>query len=232
MASRTFATIEGLPTWVPDFSTQVAGKAEGPNGIGFHPSHPHSVSGPGAGADNGRTMEDGQTLRVEVLPVDVVQDVLLLDDDVSKALTRLTVIENLVSIAKTRTIINERLLLYYEKYRSAEPLWRVLISNKRFNYGYDLAPQTYEVQYQKLKARPMENEGESYLTPNMGNLDKEYVNALRQHLLGRAFFTTQNGLFGLAVPSIRPGDDITIWFGATVPFVIRHQSEYCQLVGA
>lgn len=221
--------IDGLPSWVPDFSAQTGRKTDRTWGIGFHPPHPLSVSGPGAGADNGRMMNDGRTLQVEALTVDLIDEVVILDKHLPKALSQLAQFEKLIETARKRPVAEEVLGPYFERYRTAEPLWKVLISNKRSSSGYDAAPDAYEQQYQKLKTSSLPPQ--VYDTIEIDEPGNEYINALRSYMLGRAFFTTKNGLYGLAVPEICAGDEVTIWFGATVPFVVRHEGDFCRLVG-
>lgn len=51
------------------------------------------------------------------------------------------------------------------------------------------------------------------------------------HLPGRTFFTTENGLYGLFLPGIRAGDEVTTWFDAATPFLLRHGNEFYRFVG-
>ncbi|KAK4499156.1 hypothetical protein PRZ48_009668 [Zasmidium cellare] len=223
--------MRGLPSWVPDFSAQTGAKATSVWGVGFHPPHPLSVSGPGAGADNGRFLDNGETLQVKALPVDVVEEMLVVEKTLPEAIAQLGHIEDLVAAARRQPVVDEKLRPYFEKYRSAEPLWRVLVSNKRFNSGYDVAPEKYELQYEALRGVQGSLPQHVYDTVGVDEPELEYINSLRQHLLGHAFFTTKNGLYGLAVPEIRRGDEVTIWFGATIPFIIRRDGDTCRLIG-
>ena len=57
--SKANPSIPNLPSWVPDFTSQTADFASpAPSPISFWPASPRSVSGAGAGADNGEVLDD------------------------------------------------------------------------------------------------------------------------------------------------------------------------------
>jgi hypothetical protein len=44
---------------------------------------------------------------------------------------------------------------------------------------------------------------------------------MKNHTSGAAFFVTQNGFVGLCTPLVEVHDQLAIWFGSPVPFVLR-----------
>ncbi|KAK5734367.1 hypothetical protein LTR17_009031 [Elasticomyces elasticus] len=230
------STVPGLPSWVPDFSAQTGEKSTFSSPIKFHPPHPRSASGPGASAINGEVQADGKTLEVRALPVDVIEEVVYFEHTLSGCVKQLPHIGILAACARKRELlVSETLRPFFDRYRRSEPLWRTLVSDKKRNSGYDAAPEPYEAEFRALVAI---REEEAPLLPG-DELDSTlpvagYRQALDGHLPGQAFFTTRNGLVGLGTPSVQAGDQVTIWFGATVPFVMRacRGDETCKLVGA
>ena len=228
--SKANPSILNLPSWVPDFTSQTADLASPvPSPISFWPASPRSVSGAGAGADNGEVLDDLQTLRVEVLPVDVIKDVLHFEDTVDKCLQQLEEIEKRATAAKTQTIEDDRLRPFVEKFRSSEPLWRTLVSDKSNRNGYKVAPDSYEAMYNDMRSQqpgcPCWNLATS----------SEYYQALETHLPSRTFFTTKCGFIGIGMPAVQKGDEVAIWFGATTPFITRPSPQNrakCVLIGA
>jgi hypothetical protein len=214
--SKANPAIPDLPSWVPDFSRQTAELASPvPLSTSFWPASPRSVSGAGAGADNGKVMEDFKTLQVEVLPVDVVEHVLYFDNTLQNCLQQLDEVERLAMNAKSRMISDGMLRPFIERFRSSQPLWRTLVSDKAIRSGYDAAPDSYEAMYSQIRRL------ESGTTLQHSSTMSEYYLALETHLPGRTFFTTQCGFVGIGMPTVQNGDEVTIWFGATVPFVTR-----------
>ncbi|OTA87754.1 hypothetical protein M434DRAFT_23855 [Hypoxylon sp. CO27-5] len=207
-----------LPSWVPDFSRQVAGKATQPNGNLFQPPAGISASGPGAGCNNGKRLKDKRTLQVEGIFVDTIEEVVFLGTSFSSYLDQLAHIISLCEIARQRPCLLEpsvRPLM--EQFKKKEPLWKILVSNKRFTSGYDPAPASYEAMYSSLLSNPdQQNEYRDCLTSNVGK---------------QSFFTTTSGFVGTCVPDSLKGDVVAILFGSPVPFVLRPQSETIQIAG-
>ncbi|KAH8204435.1 hypothetical protein TruAng_001351 [Truncatella angustata] len=225
--------IPGLPSWALDFSAQSAEVAIDISCIDFNPPSPQSVSGPGAGAINGVAQDDVRTLKVEALPVDLVDEVICLDKDFARCLTQLTDINQLAAKARTRCSADEGLDQVIGELAGSEPLWRILISNKAWHSGYDVAPDEYAAMYDELLTHCFQAYGQDPEPETVQTPTNEYLRCLRDKLPGRAFFTTTKGFIGLSTPVIRPGDEITIWFGATIPFVVRpipRTQEFYQLV--
>jgi hypothetical protein len=228
--SKANPAIPDLPSWVPDFSRQTAELASPvPLSTSFWPASPRSVSGAGAGADNGKVMEDFKTLQVEVLPVDVIEHVLYFDDTLQNCLQQLDEVEKWAMNAKTRMIRDDKLRPFIERFRSSQPLWRTLVSDKRVRSGYNAAPDSYEAMYNQIPRL------KSGTTSQHSSTMSEYYQALETHLPGRTFFTTKCGFVGIGMPTVQKGDEVTIWFGATVPFVMRSSAQdptKCSLIGA
>ena len=236
--SKANPSMPNLPSWVPDFTSQTADLASPvPSPISFWPASPKSVSGAGAGADNGEVLKDFQTLKIEVLPVDVITDVLHFENTVDKCLQQLEEIEKRAMAAKTLTIVgdDDKLRPFIEKFRSSEPLWRTLVSNKSYKSGYKVAPDAYEAIYNNLRHHSQQQI--DCPSPNSATISSEYYRALETHLPKRTFFTTKCGFIGIGMPAVREGDEVTIWFGATTPFITRPTSPEqdgakCVLIGA
>ncbi|KAI1136855.1 HET-domain-containing protein [Hypoxylon sp. FL0543] len=220
-----------LPSWVPDFSRQVAGKATQPNGTLFHPPAAISASGVGAGCDNGRRLSDKRTLQVEGLFVDTIEDVLFLGSSLGSYLGQLAHVERLAKAAKERPCqLEPSVRAHMEQFKRKEPFWRALISNKRFASGYDIAPASYEAMY--LSLRDASAEGDDSNTDITRDQQNEYMRSLESKLGKKSFFTTKSGFIGTCVPDSRKGDIIAILFGSPVPFVLRPRSDTVQVEGA
>lgn len=232
--SKPNPLIPDLPSWVPDFTSQTADKAGSyhPSSISFHPPFPRSASGVGSDADNGKVLDDLKTLRVEALPVDTIEDVYLFGETLDECTAQLNEVEKRANTAGSRSIehVDEKLRPHFEKFRSSEPLWRTLISDKQRGSGYNIAPDSYKAMYLQLKSQS------SNIRDDTSSLDSEYRSALQSHLPNRTFFTTRLGLVGLGMPTVRKGDQVTIWFGANVPFITRpcqgDGAGKCELIGA
>ncbi|KAI0385123.1 HET-domain-containing protein [Hypomontagnella monticulosa] len=209
-----------FPSWVPDFSRQVSEKTTQPGGTLFHPPAGISASGPGAGADNGRRLEDKKTLRVEGLFVDTIEDVIFLGESLKSYLSQLTHIESLAKTARQRHCqLEPSIRPYVERYKDEEPLWKALISNKRLLSGYDPAPESYEAMYRDLLNNLAK--GDDWEPTITYDEQDDYIRQIQSHAGHQSFFTTKSGFVGTCVPNSRKGDIIAILFGSPVPFVLR-----------
>ncbi|KAI1775463.1 HET-domain-containing protein [Hypoxylon cercidicola] len=218
-----------LPSWVPDISRQVGGKATQPAGYIFHPPAAISASGPGADCNNGRRLEDERTLQVEGLFVDTIEEVVFLGTSLEEYIDQLPHIESLAEIARQRPCLLEpSVRSHMERFRKGEPLWKALISNKRFNSGYDPAPASYEAMYTSLlNGLP---EGEDWKSKPSYD-QNEYIKRLSLNAGKQSFFIATSGFVGTCVPDSRKGDVIAILFGSPAPFVLRPGSETVQVDG-
>ncbi|KAF2444027.1 HET-domain-containing protein [Karstenula rhodostoma CBS 690.94] len=55
--------------------------------------------------------------------------------------------------------------------------------------------------------------------------------SLIKYALGRRFFISEDGYFGLAPPNARKGDRVAVLYGAETPFILRRSSSTFQVVG-
>ncbi|KAI1088080.1 HET-domain-containing protein [Rostrohypoxylon terebratum] len=212
-----------LPSWVPDFSKQFGDNAPHTNGTIFWPPAGIGVSGPGADCNNGRRLGDKRTLHVEGLFVDTIEDVTVLGPSFESLPSQLIHIASLAEIAKRRPCVLEPSIRpYVELYKRKEPLWRVLVSNKRWNSGYDPAPDSYEAMYRKLLSGVVTKDESE---------EGEYVKSLKSDVGKSSFFTTTSGFVGICVPDSRKGDTVAILFGSPVPFVLRPRSDTIHING-
>ncbi|KAF5374284.1 hypothetical protein D9758_004543 [Tetrapyrgos nigripes] len=229
---------DGWPSWVPDFTAQVAWQREKDEeficGTTFYPRGV-GVSGPGADADNGRILDDGKTLQVGGMFVDIVTEVLVLKETLDECLQQLSQMEDLVGRAKDRIPTDNALRPYLEKYKRSEKLWQTLIANQDTRlFSNESPPPSFEDIYETIVGR----RGLPAEFSSMEDYVRDYKNNLSNQLPRRTFFTTKSGLVGLGVSGMQRGDHITIWFGAPVPFVIRPielesaERDFYNLVGA
>lgn len=209
-----------LPSWVPDFSRQVAEKSTQPSSILFHPPADISASGAGADCKNGKRLEDNRTLQVEGLFVDTIEQVMSMGTTLDSCIEKLPDLESVGSNAKQRPCqFGSSIAPLLEQFKNKEPLWRTLISNKHFKSGYDSAPSSYEDMYLSLL-----NQHATKVDPNHELDDgqrSEYEQCLEQRIGNLSFFTTKSGFVGTCVPDSRRGDIVAIIFGSPVPFILR-----------
>lgn len=219
----TSTTQPFLPSWVPDFSCQVAEEATQPPGHIFHPPTSMHASGAGADAQNGKVLEDGRTLQVEGLFVDTIDEVVLFGSSLSAVFKNLVLFETRFSEAINRSCsFNTQIAPFMQRFKKNEPMWRILISNKNFKSGYDSAPISYEGSYLDLL-----NHGDAtakHSTPLKGSIgleDSDYMMCLKTCVGNKSLFTTESGFIGTCVPDGRKGDIVTIIFGSPSPFILR-----------
>ncbi|RYP49403.1 hypothetical protein DL769_011073 [Monosporascus sp. CRB-8-3] len=220
-----------LPSWVPDFSRQVAGKTTQPRGALFHPPAGAGASGAGAQCKNGKRLEDNRTLQIEGLFVDTIEQVVPLGATLDAYVAQLPQLESLASAAKKRPCrLGASVAPLVEVFKSQEPLWRALIANKRFLSGYDPAPSSYEATYLGLLNGPTKQLESNHETGRAQLSD--YEQCLRANVGQQSFFTTRSGFVGTCVPDSRRGDIIAILFGSPVPFVLRPAAESIRVAGS
>lgn len=206
-----------LPSWVPDFSSQVAGKATQTNGVQFHPPAGISVSGAGAGCRNGKRLDDERTLQVEGLFVDTIDQVISFGTSLDSCIEQLPSLEAVVSEAKQRSCqLDPSIAPLMEQFKIKEPLWRILISNKRLMSGYDAAPSSYEELYLSLV-----NQHATKAGPSLTEEKNEYKDCLKPIIDRRSLFVSKSGFVGTCVPESYVGDTVAIIFGSPVPFILR-----------
>ncbi|RSL56416.1 hypothetical protein CEP54_008864 [Fusarium duplospermum] len=206
-----------LPSWVPDLSCQMAGKAMNTSGIQFHPPAGISASGGGAGCNNGKRLDDERTLQVEGLFVDTLDQVISLGTSLDACIEKLPALEALVSEARQRPCqLDPTIAPFMEQFKRKEPLWKILISNKRLRSGYDPAPSSYADMYQSLF-----NGNITEANPGHNGEQSEYEQCLKEAIGRRSLFISKSGFVGTCVPESCVGDTVAILFGSPVPFVLR-----------
>ncbi|RMJ17342.1 hypothetical protein CDV36_003019 [Fusarium kuroshium] len=206
-----------LPSWVSDFSRQAAGKTKNTSGIQFHPPAGISASGAGADCNNGKRLEDERTLQVEGLVVDTIDQVVSLGTSLDACIEKLPALEALVSEARQRPCrLDPMIAGLMEQFKRKEPLWRILISNKRLRSGYDPAPSSYEDMYLSLLKRHS-----TKADPDHSAEQSEYEQCLKEAIGRRSLFVSKSGFVGTCVPESCVGDTVAIIFGSPVPFVLR-----------
>jgi hypothetical protein len=210
-----------LPSWVPDFSRQTAELANQPLGILFHPPAGSSASGAGSSCMNGKVLDDSQTLQVEGLVIDTVDHVVPAAQDFDQCISQLPTLEAMVADAKERPEqFDASVAPFIRQFKTKDPLWKILVSNKRYLSGYDVAPAAYEDMHLHL----LNQVASSTITTDQDSRDaeqSEYALCLQQTFKKRTVFTTVSGFCGTCVPDTREGDIVVILFGSPVPFVMR-----------
>jgi hypothetical protein len=231
--------LHGLPSWVPDFSRQTADTATQPSGMRFHPPACMTASGAGANCINGWRLPDKRTLQVEGLVVGVVSEVTHLGKSLAEVIRQLPCLESVALAAKQRpsTLQDATIAPLLDRFRRKEPFWRILICNRRYMSGYDVAPASYQDMYSNLleySQRCRIDEHSSSDRPGQESTRErnEYELHLEQEIGQRVLFTTDNGFVGTCIPDARVGDVIAIWFGSPVPFVMRPDARLAQIKGA
>lgn len=206
-----------LPSWVPDFSGQVAGKAAQTSGQHFHPPAGISASGVGTDCNNGKRLDDERTLQVEGLFVDTIDQVISLGTSLDSCIEKLSALEAVVSEARQRPCqLDPKIAPFIEQFKTKEPLWRILISNKRLRSGYDAASSSYEDMYLSLLDR-----NATKADPNNDSQQNDYELCLKPGIGKRCLFVSKSGFVGTCVPESCVGDIIAILFGSPVPFILR-----------
>ncbi|KAF2243533.1 HET-domain-containing protein [Trematosphaeria pertusa] len=211
-----------LPSWVPDFCRQTGELADQPSGITFHPPDGISASGAGSGCMNGKVLDDNRTLQVEGLVIDTIDHVVPMAQDLDQFISQLPSLEATVADAKERLeLFDTSIAPLVRQFKTKEPLWKILVSNKRLSSGYDAAPAAYENMHLEL----LKQDGPSATSKtDQGATDtepSEYAMCLKRELNAKSVFTTTSGFCGTCVPDAREGDVVVILFGPPVPFVLR-----------
>jgi hypothetical protein len=214
MASVGRSPDSSLPSWVPAFGSKSL--------LSPLRLHPAGVGASGAGSDcqNGIVDPDYKTLRVRGLPVDTVIDKVSFGEG-NDCLTRLDEVETLVSKARQLAQQNSNHRPYLNSFKCKEPVWRTLIANKAYSgAAREFAPESYGEMYALLLRRqfpsgPGQEETDEFV--------RDYRLSLLNCLPSGCFFITATGFFGIshAFGTLEKGDQLAIWFGSPVPFVLR-----------
>jgi hypothetical protein len=219
-----------LPSWVPDFSRQTGLLANQPSGITFHPPAGFSASGAGSDCKNGVVLYDNRTLQIEGLVIDTVDHILPAAQDFDQFISQLPTIVSMVADANERPEqFDASIAPLIRQFKTKEPRWKVLVSNKRYLSGYDSAPADYEDMHLNLLDQAVSNTTTKTAQGTMEEGKSEYRSCLESHLKQRTFFTTTSGFFGTCVPDTREDDVVAILFGSPVPFVLRPAPQHVEL---
>ncbi|KAL3473888.1 hypothetical protein BJX99DRAFT_260873 [Aspergillus californicus] len=171
-----------------------------------------------------------RVLKVEGLRIDTIHEIIAFGVS-SETLANLPWLQPAANQAMKRPCqsFQQPYAALFEQFKRKEPLWRTLISNRKYMSGYDEAPRAYEDQYLQLATED----------PGVGDSDTEteYQSKLIQGSGKKAFFTTC-GLVGTCVPDSHAGNIVAIIFGSPVPFILRplpagtRHSQIYALIGA
>jgi hypothetical protein len=147
-----------------------------------------------------------------------VDQVICLGDSVGDLADKLPALEAAVTKARRRTgLFEPPVAELMTQFKKKEPLWKILISNKKHMSGYDAAPSSYEGSYLTLLQRPRSDRHEDRSDAD----PTEYELSLKSAVGKRAVFTTRNGFCGTCVPDTEAGDVVTVIFGSPSCFILR-----------
>lgn len=215
------------PSWAPDFSRQDSQLALQPSGIIFHPpANLGGASGVGANAHNGSVIRDDNNhpiLTVEALLVDTIRQVMQFGPTLRDCISGIPDFEDIVKQAEREATQNKMpsaIWDFISRQRTSQPLWKILISNKAWNSGYQPAPEEYGNQYRRLL-----EQGEPKSTSHSAHIEQTQTSEFERCLTScagkKSLFTTDSGLVGTGVPGTVAGDIVAVVFGSPTPFVLR-----------
>lgn len=213
-----------LPTWVPDFSRQSGDLASRPHGTIFYPPMDlGGASGVGADSHNGAVLEDNLTLRVEGMLVGRTTRVIPLGSTLDECIGILPDLEAIIEQTKRMPCSYEpaSIAKLMDTWRRSQPLWRILISNKKWNSGYLPAPVAYEQQYSQLLDTGVQDRSTRHAI--LDSDKSEFERSLQACVDKKAMFTTDSGFVGTCLLDTMVGDVIAIIFGSPIPFVLRQR---------
>jgi hypothetical protein len=103
--------------------------------------------------------------------------------------------------------------------------WRSLINKKR--------PTTEQLKVELERTAIVDRQGLSEITEIGTIMDSSNYSALKYDGVSgnRRFFTTEEGLMGMAPPHVIPGDIICVFHGTRVPLLLRQEGTFYTLVG-
>ncbi|TGO69116.1 hypothetical protein BOTNAR_0015g00320 [Botryotinia narcissicola] len=203
-----------FPSWVPRLGSEFL----------LHSTlyHPPSigVSGAGSTAINGHISPDLKTLYVRGLSVDTIAEKFTFGPD-NECLTQLSHVEEMVLKAKNLAALHSHHRPYLHTLKTKEPVWRTLVTNKLYTgAGREVAPEAYgEMTTTSATIFLVKT-----TTARITTIRKlENIDTLLYRLPSSAFFITTTGFYGMVPKSTEIGDQLAIWFGAAVPFVLTRQ---------
>jgi len=204
------------PSWVPKFGAKFL----------FRPTlfHPPGIGASGVDSDciNGSIDQDLNVMHVRGLPIDEVVDRVLFGD-LEECLGKLPQVEEMRGRANQLAAIHSSHRPYLNKLKAKEALWRTLIANKAYSgRARDVAPDAYREMYNMLL-----NEQKSGQVSDK-EITRDYRLRLLNHLPSSCFFITATGFYGIGQSMVEKGDQLSIWFGSPVPFVLRPRNQYAE----
>jgi hypothetical protein len=201
-----------FPSWVPTFGSRSLLSP-----IRFHPPG-IGASGAGSNCVNGAVDQDLKTLSVRGLPIDTIIDKIQFSEG-KECLTQLSQVEALASKARQLAALNSEQRPYLTGFKTKEPTWRTLIANKSYSEAarkpaLESYGEMYNVLLQKQDSKSSgQVDGDKFV--------RDYRLCLLNHLPLGCFFITATGFCGIGQGTVQKGDQLVIWFGAPVPFVLR-----------
>jgi hypothetical protein len=65
---------------------------------------------------------------------------------------------------------------------------------------------------------------------NLAQQAEAWVEALQRSILRKRLFVTKTGLIGMAPPNLAAGDQLVVFYGGRVPFLVRSVGEHYEFV--
>jgi hypothetical protein len=243
--------IDGLPSWVPEFSEFWADKPDVLTAYSFFPvpskhyHQPEPLTAKYLHSDNGvsgsisidtdvEVLKDLETLVIDVLLVGTVTAAFWFGPDLEKNLSILDLAREVERRANPTKVTDGECGRVFRNCRANAPLWRTLICNQyRESNRVYIAPDSFERLYWDIfPAGPQSVAGASSTDVGVRNA---YTERLKTSLPRRTLFSTDTGFLGMGPPGIESGDEVTVWLGSKVPFLVRPtidgESSYHTLVG-
>ena len=94
--------------------------------------------------------------------MDTIDQVIPLGTNLDSVIAKLQVLQYVADEAMNRRgQFNDNVAPFMEQFQKSEPLWRVLIANKKYASGYDIAPAEYGDMFMALLNIQENTEGAS-----------------------------------------------------------------------
>ena len=217
--------LDELPTWVPEFADFGADTNDVLTGLSFFPVPSvctredgrvyesllkswYGVSGSMSAEANGEVGNDLQSLFIDILPVGKVTDTFCFEAEQEHNLRILGLAVDFAGRTSVTNPKSRECRRVFERCRAG--LWRTLICNKiPYIDGTRAAPDNFAEFFKDL------------VSQNPQQTSNEYTKQLARSLPRRTLFATDTGLLGMGPPAVSEGDEITIWIGSKVPFLVR-----------
>ncbi|KAF2672563.1 HET-domain-containing protein [Microthyrium microscopicum] len=178
---------------------------------------------------NGRVSPDLTTLVVHGIQIDRLQKIFVLGNNLSQLRTQIIEIQELLKhnqsinrreLSMVKTSENQRPIAELINKPGVQNLWTTLAPRFDDNHGIkDM--DSLPVQFEKFLGTSDIVDG---VYPGM-RASPALVQAL-EHMFGRSFFITEQGIFGVSVPDVQDGDELALLYGFKVPYILRRSPEY------